>query len=444
MANATTRWIDSDGTTPRDLRMIDNLDQSYSLAVNAGLSRDAFNRLRVSEPQYIFSSPGTYDAEPLIWQSVTSSGAANHNSDTRGVDMTLSGTDGYVVRQTYRYFPYEPGRSQFITMTGTLGEASTNVTKRIGQFDAANGLFFQQAGDGTLSVVRRSSTSGSVVDTAVVQAEWNLDKLDGTGNSGATLNPANDQIWAIDYGWLGTATVRYGVYIDGHIVYCHAMHHANVLSASYMQSATLPLRYEIAASGAITGTPTLTQFCSGIASEGGYFEKPGYVFSAGRSSPIAVSTAECLVAIRPATTFNSIPNRIQIEAVEVTIGTATDPVEWRAYYYPPGTTNPVTGGTWAAANDASGVEVNASGTAISTTGGYEIARGLVASNSTGNSRTAMSARLTQVLPLTIDASGSNSPLTSNAGANPAYIALYVVATSGSPSAAGTITWQEFR
>jgi hypothetical protein len=444
MANATTEWFDSDRITPRNLRLIDRGDSSYSLAVDAGLSRDAFNRLRVSEPQYIFSSAGTYDDEPLIWQSVTSSGAANHNSNTRGVDMTLSAADGYVVRQTYRYFPYEPGRSQFITMTGTLGDASTNVTKRIGQFDSANGVFFQQSGDGTLSVVRRSSTSGSVADDPVAQAEWNLDKLDGTGDSSATLDPTNDQIWTIDYGWLGTATVRFGVYIDGHIVYCHAMQHANVLSASYMQSATLPLRYEIAASGAITGAPTLTQFCSGIASEGGYFIRPGYVFSGGRSAPISVSTAECIVAIRPATTFNSIPNRIQIEAVEVNIGSATDPVEWRAYYYPPGTTNPITGGSWAAANNASGVEVNSSATAISTTSGYEIARGLVASNSTGNSRTATSARLTQVLPLTIDASGSNSPLTSNAGANPAYVALYAVATSGSPLAAGTITWQEFR
>jgi hypothetical protein len=444
MANATTEWFDSDRITPRNLRLIDRGDSSYSLAVNAGLSRDAFNRLRVSEPQYIFSSAGTYDDEPLIWQSVTSSGAANHNSNTRGVDMTLSAADGYVVRQTYRYFPYEPGRSQFITMTGTLGDASTNVTKRIGQFDSANGVFFQQSGDGTLSVVRRSSTSGSVADDPVAQAEWNLDKLDGTGDSSATLDPTNDQIWTIDYGWLGTATVRFGIYIDGHIVYCHAMHHANVLSASYMQSATLPLRYEIAASGAITGAPTLTQFCSGIASEGGYFQRPGYEFSAGRSTPIDVSAAECLVAIRPATTFNSLVNRIWIEAIGIVAFASSAPVEWRVYYYPPGTANPVTGGTWAVVNTASGVEVNTSGTAISTTGGYEIARGIIGADATGNSRGAMNSRVGQLLPLTLDASGASSPLASNTGANPAYLALYAIALSGSPTAAGSMTWTEIR
>jgi hypothetical protein len=39
-----------------------------------------------------------------------------------------------------------------------------------------------------MQVVRRSSTSGGVVDDAINQADWNLDKLDGTGASGVTLD----------------------------------------------------------------------------------------------------------------------------------------------------------------------------------------------------------------------------------------------------------------
>ncbi len=403
--------------------------------------RDAFGRQRVVSPSLIFATSSAYDASPMIWET-RASGAGNGaawDTNSRGVVLTLAAA-GYVVRQTYRYVTYQPGRSQFVTLTGTMGAAVSGVVKRIGQFDAANGLFFEQGATGVLRVVRRTSTSGSPVDTAVAQADWNIDTLDGTGASGITLDVAKDQIYILDYGWLGTATVRFGIYHDGHISYVHAMDHANILSVSYMQTATLPLRYEISAAGTAA---TMLQICAAVASEGGYFEAPAYTFSGGReiAAAISVNSPETpIIAIRPALTFGGIPNRITIQVTSIDVLALSASVRWRLLYYPMGSANPVTGGAWASANGASGVEVNASGTALSLAGAYTVQGGFVGSSTGGTNRAAATEHIIQTLPLTLDMAGANSPLSSNVGANPAYLVLAAIGTGA--TAAGWIDWQE--
>jgi hypothetical protein len=401
---------------------------------------DAFGRLRVAQPTLIFASNQGYDAEPLVWQTVLSGAGATAtwSATTRSTPLTLANVTGYVVRQSYQYLPYQPGRSQFITMTGVLGAAVPNVTKRIGQFDAKNGLFFEQTAAGVLQVVERSNG----IDTAVAQANWNLDPLDGTGASGIVLDETKDQIFVLDYGWLGTATVRYGVYLNGIVVYCHASHHANLLSTSYMQTANLPLRYEI--SSTADASATLVHICSAVVSEGGYYESPSYIFAADREISAALSTASevPLVAIRPALTLNSIVNRIRLRSVNASVLAIGSSVRYRLLYYPPGTSNPVTGGAWAVPNAASGVEANASGTALSLTGAYEMQGDFVGAGVGVASRGSSAVIVTQTMPLTLDMAGAGDPRTTNVGNNPAYLVL--AALGASATAAGRMEWEEVR
>ena len=92
--------------------------------------------------------------------------------------------------------------------------------------------------------------------------------MDGTGNSGVTLNLDNVQIFVIDFEWLGSGRVRFGFNIAGETVYCHQMLNANVLSTVYMSTPNLPVRYEISndGSGALS---SVVQICSTVMSEGG-------------------------------------------------------------------------------------------------------------------------------------------------------------------------------
>lgn len=233
---------------------------------------DAFGRLRVSAPETIFDSKQLFDKQPLFWDDALISGSGGASTfDTNKASTILSvanTTAGLRARQTLRRFNYQPGKSQLFLMTGTLGAAATGITRRIGAFDDNNGVFFESRAAGIRAVVR-SKSSGSVVDTNfAAQSSWNLDKMDGTGPSAVTVDWSKQQIFVINFEWLGVGSVWFGLIIGGVIHWCHRFDHANSTTLVYMSTPNLPLRYEIANDG--TGAAaTIEHICSTVISEGG-------------------------------------------------------------------------------------------------------------------------------------------------------------------------------
>lgn len=208
------------------------------IAVADSPNLDAFSRLRVGSPVTLFSAQCQYDAEPLLLEG----SGTSHSSNSRMVAVTSSSGTSYL--QSYRYVPYQPGKSQLIFITGLFGSLSQPTDWfRFGLFDAANGIYYQMMTSG-LSVVRRSSTSGGVVNDAVAQSDWNIDPLDGSGPSGKVLDQTTVFILVIDCQFLGMGRVRIGFDIDGSICYCHQWLNANSLAVPYMQTLTLPVRVE--------------------------------------------------------------------------------------------------------------------------------------------------------------------------------------------------------
>lgn len=286
---------------------------------------DAFGRLRVSDPVSIFECTFQYDAQPLLWSSLLSgTGAITYNANKASVDFTVGTLSGAsAVYQTRQYFRYHAGKSQFIAITGNLGGTQANCRKRIGQFDAANGLFFELDGL-TMNVVVRSSTSGSVVDTKVPQASWNLDPLNGTGPSGITLDPTKQQILFVDYQWLGSGRVRFGTIIGGQLIYAHQFLFANVGVLPYSQTATLPIRAELTNTGA-TASPTTTHLtCTTIYSEGG-FSPEGVIRTASGGTTyknIGAAGKIPIISLRKSTAGLHVP--IRIESIDAIVGTADE------------------------------------------------------------------------------------------------------------------------
>jgi hypothetical protein len=84
-----------------------------------------------------------------------------------------------------------------------------------------------------------------VTEFRVPQASFNLDKVDGTGPSGVTLDLSKMQMFYIDYAWYGAGAIRFGIKNErGEVIYVHRMTHANVKTAAYIRSGNLPARYE--------------------------------------------------------------------------------------------------------------------------------------------------------------------------------------------------------
>lgn len=80
----------------------------------------------------------------------------------------------------------------------------------------------------------------------ILQNQWNMDKLDGTGPSGYVLDIKKMQMVYIDYSWYGAGTIRYGVRGPrGNVIFFHRIANNNVNQVSYQRSGNLPARYEV-------------------------------------------------------------------------------------------------------------------------------------------------------------------------------------------------------
>jgi hypothetical protein len=232
---------------------------------------DAFGRLRVSQPFTLFDSQNRYAADPSFDTSLTGSGASTFLTNESAVSLAVTTASGdKVIRQTKRYFPYQPGKSLALLMTFVMAAGKANLRQRVGYFDPNNGLFLQRNGT-ELSFIIRTYTGGSADDTRmVVQSAWNGDPLDGSGASGITLDTTKAQILFADFEWLGVGSVRVGFVIDGQYITAHTFDNANEVTSVYMQTATLPLRIEIENTAATASSSSMKQICSTVISEGGY------------------------------------------------------------------------------------------------------------------------------------------------------------------------------
>jgi len=236
-----------------------------------GTNTDAFGRLRVSQPYTLFDSQNRYGIDSQFSTSTTGSGAATHLSNESSVNMAVTTVSGdEVVRQTFRVFPYQPGKSLLVLATFKMDTAKTNLRQRVGYFNTGNGVFLEQNANG-ITFVLRTSTSGSASDTRyVAKADWNGDKLDGTGTSGITLDLTKTQILFMDFEWLGVGSVRCGFVINGSFIVAHTFHNSNIQTSVYMTTAILPVRYEITNTGSVASSSAMKQICSSVMSEGGY------------------------------------------------------------------------------------------------------------------------------------------------------------------------------
>ena len=232
---------------------------------------DAFGRLRVSNPATIFDSQNRYQKDNQFDESTATGGTITYSLNESTVSLNVTTTSGSeAVRQSYRVMPYQPGKGLLFMGTFVMGMAQTNLRQRVGYFNTDNGVFLQRSGS-TVSFVLRTNTSGTPSDARTVnQADWNGDKLDGTGDSGYTLDLTKSQILFMDFEWLGVGSVRCGFIIDGQYIICHTFNNANDLDKVYMTTAILPVRYEIKATAALTSAATLKQICSTVISEAGY------------------------------------------------------------------------------------------------------------------------------------------------------------------------------
>jgi hypothetical protein len=351
---------------------------SYSNSPNI----DAFGRLRVSTPYTLFDSSHRFVDNALWSTSTATGGSATFNSSQGLIDLAVTAASGSeVIRETTKIFSYQPGKSLLVLSTFVMNAAKTGLRQRVGYYGAANGYYLEQ-NDSTVTFVERSSVSGSLVNSPVAQANWNVDPMNGSGPSGITLDLTKAQILFMDLEWLGVGTVRIGFVIDGNFYVCHKFNHANLITSTYITTASLPLRYEITNTGATSGASTLKQICSTVLSEGGY-ELTGLQQAIG----IAINSPRTLGT---AGTFYPIVSlrlkAARLDGIVILTALSAMPISTGNYNWQLVATGTTTGGSWVSAGTNSCVDYNITGTSFSTTGGRILASGFFNASNQGASQ----------------------------------------------------------
>jgi hypothetical protein len=325
-----------------------------------GTNVDAFGRLRTSAPYTLFDSQNRYAIDNQFDTSTATGGSTTYLPNESSVRMDVTTSSGSeVVRQSYRCMPYQPGKGLLVMETFVMNSPKTGLRQRAGYFGTQNGVFIQQA-DSTVSFVLRSYISGSVSDArAVNQADWNGDKLNGTGDSGYTLDLTKAQILWMDFEWLGVGSVRCGFIIDGQYIVCHTFENANDITSVYMTTAILPVRYEISNTAATASASSMKQICSSVVSEGGYEQTSIEHVARRTTTRTSISTTFLpLVSIRLASTaLNAVVLPAKFNVMPTSTGDDFEVILAK-------NCTGLTGVSWAAVASDANVEMDTSATAM--------------------------------------------------------------------------------
>jgi hypothetical protein len=309
----TTFSLISRLSTELDSSSIINSNAIYNTSIDPQI--DAFGRLRIANPTTLLDNkfpPNNTANGTLSFRSnnvidcnlATGDGTAVYELSKV---ILSSNSNGTFTSQSRKYCVYQPGKSLLIMSSGLINGngSSTNPSNcytRLGYFDNNNGLFFQYnstAGAGIQVVLRNNGA-----DTFYLQNNWNIDKMNGTGLSSLNLDFSKTQLFIIDLEWLGVGRVRFGFYAFGRIYYCHQITNLNILSAPYITSINLPVRFQLTNTSGSPGY--MIQICQTVISEGGY-SPFGKTFSVATNpdAGITVGTTEIpLLAITGISTYN--------------------------------------------------------------------------------------------------------------------------------------------
>ena len=323
---------------------------------------DTFNRLRVSKPQTLLDISQIYSKNNLKEDEyINGTGSITHNVNESTNTLSVSTNNDRAIRQSRLYTTYQPGKSFLIYLTGVINNNNNgiNTASRLGYYDDNNGLYFEY-NNNIMYIVKRTYTSGSVVNTRIEQSSWNIDPVNGNGISSIDLDFSKYLIYTINFSWLGAGIVDIGIFYSGIQIIVHRFNNSDI-SIPYMTTPNLPSRYEIISTSATNGAGQLKQGCVSINSECGQ-NLIGQIFSKGTISTHTIDDTESyIMAIKLKENTRKL---VRLQSISL-ICTSKGDIEYKIYMDLSPTTSPITvGSSFTDVNTNSVVQYDESGTSF--------------------------------------------------------------------------------
>lgn len=318
------------------------------------------NRVKVSGLAITTFNSYQYTKDPDVWDEALT-GTATSTLDTYFgmVNMTVGGTAGdQVIRQTRRVVRYIPGRQSEVSMSVLFGPPTAGIRRRFGIYDELNGAYFEDAGDGTYYVVCRRNTAAGIIEERVARADWNSDRLDGTGPSGITANPLAIQLMVIEYEWYGAGQVEFKFIINNNAYPVHKFEHGNISLIPWASTAFLPIRAELTN---VTGTAGSHTFYVGSTSASSEGDVGALGIELNAASPITGRSLAAANTFYPVLSIRLKSDRLQGVVIPIDLQAST--LDNTQIYYRLVQNPTLTEASWVSVGADSFVEYDASATA---------------------------------------------------------------------------------
>lgn len=142
-----------------------------------------------------------------------------------------------------RFFKYAPGQGGNIMFTALFDAPAAGNQRIIGIGTPQNGYFFGYNGT-SFGIMRRAYG----VDTWIPRTSWSIDKMDGTGPSGQTLNLTVGNVYRINFQWLGFGAINFFVEetTTGRFLPVHRITYANLNTLPTVGDPSFPMYIESA------------------------------------------------------------------------------------------------------------------------------------------------------------------------------------------------------
>lgn len=257
---------------------------------------DVLGRQKSTWFQNIFDADFEYGKQPLRWAEFTANGGAvTHLPGQGGCQMSVTSAAGSIaIRQSRAYHRYQPGKAMFMATAQNFGPAVANQVQRVGFFDDANGVFFEQDGVG-MNVVIRSDVNGIPTDTRFPQSQWNGDILPF-----ARIDWTAIQMVFVEYAWYGAGAVRWGIMLNGipHTLHQFAQGNTPGRTTAWARTGNLPVRYELRNTGASTAQ-SMFHYGVSVGVEGGVDDQRGFIYPYGMAAGTPRVTVPAATTRRP-------------------------------------------------------------------------------------------------------------------------------------------------
>jgi hypothetical protein len=378
-----------DPDNPSFIQKIDRFGATVNTFSDGSPVFGSFGTLTVGQPHISRVYRFATGLEEGTWQTQITGSATNTWEANKTCSLLTCTSDigDKVQRTTNFYHPYIPGVGVNIECTVQIGDTGKfGCRRRWGYFDDNDGFYFEL--DGTdFYVVRRSSTTGTPVETRIAQTDFNRDTVDGTDSIGLNLDVSKGNMYWMDIQWYGAGRVRMGMYEPSGVrLTMHEFEHGNVADEyPFTRTATLPMRFEQENVGA-TISPSVMRN-TGTLIRNAY--RPDIIGTkqTTNSSIVNIPAASGevpLFSVRPKTTFNGYPNRSIWKGVSISmtniVNAGGSPVIFRIRGA--ASAAALTGDTFSSLNAQSIVEVDQTATAINTAVTYEVSSFVVSGNTT--------------------------------------------------------------